>query len=161
LRWISALPVRQAIVRTRYGAEIDNPEAQKYLAAQDDRYVLVVAGMPVNMAGGGRGSGGGGRGATGERPDPAEFQKRITDNLMANAQLRVKGKEPIPPTQVQLAGSQQEPEIYMAFPRGKDGGIDITLEDKDVEFLLKMRSGNTLRRKFKLADMVYKGKLEI
>jgi hypothetical protein len=165
MRWISALPVRQAIVRRQYGNETSSPEAQKFLSVKDERYVLVVIGLPVNMAGsrgGSRGGGSrGGGGETGGRPDPAEFQKRTTDNLMANAVIKIKGKEPAHPSQVQVSGTQEQPEIYMAFPTAKDGGFDITLEAKDVEFELKLRSGNTVRRKFRLKDMVYNGKLEI
>lgn len=157
LRWVSALPVRQALVRLRFGAEINSPDAQRYLNMKDDRYILVVAGLPPAMVGGG------GRppGKEGERPDPTAIQKQIVEHLKQEAVLKVKGKDPLHPNNVQISGSRELPEIYFAFPRASNGGIDIALEDKDVEFDLKTRSGQRVRRKFKLADMVFKGELEI
>jgi hypothetical protein len=137
LRWMSALPVKQAIARMRFGAEAaTSPEATQLLSRDEPAYVVAVEGLPVRALGG-----------------PLE-------QLKDKAQLRVKGAEPIAPANVQGRQQQGVAEVYFYFPKSGPGGREITLEDKEVEFLLKLRLGD-VRRKFQLKKMVYNGKLEI
>jgi hypothetical protein len=133
LRWVSALPIKQALVRLRFGAEAaTSPEAAQMLARDEGAYIVAVEGLPLRMLGG-----------------PLE-------QLKERAQLRVRGAEPVAPNNVQGRQQQGVAEIYFYFPKSRE----ITLEDKEVEFLLKLRMGD-VRRKFQLKKMVYGGKLEI
>ncbi len=160
-RWISALPVRQAIARSRFGDELDSEEAGRILNLRDNRYILAVSGLPRGMALGGQRRKGRAREAEEQPPqDPEARRQAAIEQLKQRASLRVKGKDPIHPNHVQLNVQQAAADIYFFFPKGEDGGLDISLEDKEVEFRLETRQ-RTLKRKFKLKDMVYKGKLEI
>lgn len=137
LRWMSALPVKQAVARMRFGAEAGaSQEATQYLSREEPAYVIAVEGVPVKGLG-------------------ASFEE-----LKERAQLRIKGREPIAPADVQGRQMKGIAEVYFFFPKEAQGGHDITLEDKEVEFLLKLRLGD-VRRKFPLKKMVYNGKLEL
>lgn len=137
LRWISALPVKQALARLRFGPEAaTSPEAAQMLSREEPAYVVAVEGLPVRALGG-----------------PLE-------QLKERAQLRIRGAEPLAPSDVQGRQQQGVTEIYFYFPKSGPGGRQITLEDKEVEFLLKLRLGD-VRRKFQLKRMVYQGRLEI
>src|SRR5262245_42187276 len=49
--WRSALPVKQAVVRSKMGKAGDVPaDAQEFLSKPDDQYIIVVEGMPQNFA---------------------------------------------------------------------------------------------------------------
>lgn len=137
LRWVSALPVKQAIARVRFGEEAaTSPEARQMLERQETHYILAVAGVPARWIG-------------------QDF-----DALKERAELRVKGHEPLHPAQVQGQRRERAAELYLAFPRGANGGFDITPEDKEIEVVIKLAE-RTIRSKFKLSQMMYKGKLEI
>lgn len=137
VRWVSALPVRQAIARMRFGAEAGaSEEAARVLRPQDDRYIVSVAGLPGGMAQG-------------------EF-----DQFKELASLKIKGRDPLHANQVQGQREQNRANLYFLFPKSKDGGYDISLDDKEVEFELKLRAFQ-VSRKFKLKDMVFEGKLEL
>lgn len=137
LRWMSALPIKQAVARTRFGAEAaSSPEAAQFLGREETAYVVAVDGVPIRALGG------------------------SFDELKEKAQLRIKGMEPIAPSNVQGRQQQGLAELYFFFPKSGAGGHEITLEDKDVEFFLKLRQGD-VRRKFPLKKMVFNGKLEL
>ena len=136
LRWISALPIRQAIVRTNYGDEVKSPAAAKLLNLRDDRYIISVSGLPARMIG------------------------NAKEQLKQNAVLKIKGKAPVAATDVKIRSQGRMGELILFFPKAKDGGVDISLADKNVEFVLKLNHLN-IKHKFKLKDMVYRGKLEI
>ena len=137
LRWVSALPVKQAIVRTRFGEEAaTSPEAKKMLERQEGYYILAVVGVPARWIG-----------------DNFEVLKE-------SAELRVRGHEPLRPVAVQGQRSQRTTEFYLAFPRAVSGGFDIAVEDEQLQVVIKL-AGRTIRGKFNLSQMVYKGKLEI
>jgi hypothetical protein len=137
LRWHSALPVKQAVAKARFGDEVSSsPEAAKSLGRQETAYVLGVIGLPARAVAG----------------DPAE--------LKSNAVLRIKKKPPIPAADIRADREQRTVNLFLFFPRGRDGHQPITLEDREVEFLLKIGRVD-IKRKFKLKDMVYEGKLEI
>jgi hypothetical protein len=49
--WRSALPVKQAVVRSKMGKPGDVPaDAQDFLSKADDQYIIVIEGMPQNFA---------------------------------------------------------------------------------------------------------------
>lgn len=133
VRWHTALPVKQAIARSRYGSEAAaSPEAAKIFSRQETQYVVGIIGLPMQAL----------------RGNPAQLKSR--------ASLKIKGKEPIAAADV--VGDRQERgvNVYLFFSRKPE----IMLADEEVEVSLKLPSSE-IRRKFKLKDMVYEGKLEI
>ncbi len=137
VRWMSALPMRQAVARMRFGPEAGaSAEAARLLNFQEQRYVVSVAGLPGRMA----------------QADLEKFKEL--------AALKIKGKEPLRANLVQGQREDNRVNLYFSFPKARQGGYDITLADKEVEFELKLRAME-ISRKFKLKEMVYGGKLEL
>jgi hypothetical protein len=147
LRWHSAKPVQQAVARLRFGPEAaTSPEAAKVLATTE-HHVLGIYGMPATIA----------------RMQPDELKTAIT--------LKTKGDGVISPASVQMdrpaapsAGGQPGPRVgvtvFAFFPRGDTTKPTISVEDKEIEVVVK--AGRTdFKRKFKLDKMVFDGKLEI
>ena len=136
VRWISALPVKQALMKAQYGEEAATAEeSQLFLSRQDTHYVIGVSGFPGRMA---------------------QMSQRDPDRFKQSAFLKRKKKDNIYPEQFDIRGNEQEAEIIFAFPRGDE----ITLDDKNVELEVKLGQ-MTVKRKFKLQDMVWDGKLEL
>jgi len=138
IRWQSALPVRQAIARARFGAEVaTSPDAAKLLGQTYNNYIVAVSGLPAQML------------------------RRNPDQLKQAIQIKRKGKDAIMPVNLQADQPQSGPStLYVMFPREQDGKPLIQIEDNEVEFLAKL--GNVeIKRKFKLKDMVFDGKLEL
>ncbi len=136
IRWMSALPVKQALAKAKYGEEAGTAEeGQKFIGRTETHYVVAVSGFPARMA---------------------QVAQREPDRLKQGAFLKRKGKGNILPEEVQVRSGEQEAEVFLMFPRTDA----ITLDDKDVE--LEMAMGPmTVKRKFKLKDMVYDDKLEL
>lgn len=137
LRWVSALPVKQAIARIRFGEEAaTGAEARQLLEREETYYLLAVTGLPGRWVG------------------------QDLEALKERAELRIKGREALHPVQVQARRAERTVEVYLAFPKGANGGYDIKPEDKEIDVVIRLPE-RTIRTKFKLADMVYRGKLEI
>jgi hypothetical protein len=137
VRWHTALPIKQAVVRARYKDEAANsPEAAKILSRLETEYVVGVTELPPQLV----------------RGNPAQ--------LKSNAVLKIKGRPPIPADNVQAGRGQRGADLYLFFPKAQPGSHLIALEDGEVEVELKLGSTN-IRRKFRLKDMVFDGKLEI
>jgi hypothetical protein len=130
VRLVSALPVRQAMMRALYGDKVgDSPGAAKVLSTPDNYYVVALAGL---------------------RRPPGDVQA-----IKEKSALRVKGKEPFGPVQVQAENGM----IVLFFPRE---GHPIAVEDGEVEVQVRLPSlASPIRRSFKLKDMLYDGKLEL
>jgi len=136
-RWQSALPVKQAFVRLKYGAQADtSPEAKQLLERQEPNYEIVVSGPLRSLL----------------RGDSETLKKAIMDA----SSLSAKGKDAVRPSNVSIALNQVSNDILFLFPRS----AAFTLDDKEVEFSTKFGQF-TLKFKFKLKDMVYNGKLEM
>lgn len=136
IRWQSALPIKQALVKMKYKAEAGtSAEAKQLLSATEPEYVVVAAGLNRSMV----------------RGDA----EQIKQALMGATQLVVKGKEPIKPDNFRLVGQSRMDAVF-AFPKTNA----ITEDDKDVEFQC-MVGTFSLRQKFHLKDMVFNGKLEL
>ncbi len=137
VRWQSALPVKQALVRSKYGAEAESSaEANQILSHQESHYVLVLDKLSPNLS----------------RMDPA----RILERMKPLTALNRKGKEPILPDDIRIGSTAKSVMIYFLFPKR----APITLEDKEVEFATKL-GPLEFKKKFKLQDMVLAGKLEL
>ena len=137
VRWHTALPIKQAAARSRYGDEAaTSPDAAKMLARQEQQYVVGIAGLPGRLVRG--------------KPE----------QLRSSAFLKVKGQPPLQAADVKGDREQDRANLYLFFPRGQAGSHVITLDDQEVEVLLKLPSLE-IKRKFRLKEMVYEGKLEI
>jgi hypothetical protein len=136
LRWQTALPVKQALVKAKYGAEAGtSPEAQKLLAREEQYYVLSVSGLPAYLL-------------------PKDEQAKQA--MAAASTLNVKNKDAVAAADVEFQKDGGNVDAYFLFPRKSP----FSLEDKEIEFVSKL-GPVTLKHKFKLKDMVFKGKLEL
>ncbi|MBI1789766.1 MAG: hypothetical protein HYR60_19720 [Acidobacteria bacterium] len=137
IRWVSALPVRQALLKAKLGKEAEtSPEAQKLLSEPDTHYRLALIGFPARMAQMGN--------------------ERLQAELKASTSLKRKGKDPITPEAIQFAGNEESLAVIFAFPKT----APIALDDKEIEFASKV-GPLEFKRKFRLKDMVYKGGLAL
>ncbi len=137
VRWHSALPVKQALVKARFGNEAASAAgAREFLEREENAYVIALVGIPPQSL-------------------PGD-----TEEIKSRSVLRIKGADPIPAQQVQAATEGGAAAIFLAFPRGQGGSHVITLEDKEVEVDVKL-AALSVRRKFKLKDMLYEGKLAL
>jgi len=138
VRWQSALAVRRALARAKYGAEASAAEeAKKFLAETPSHYVLALENLP---------------------PMPPQVDAaRMQEGLKTQSSLSRKGKEPLLPEEVRAeqTGSQSL-RVLLLFPRTDP----IVIEDKEVEFSTRVGPFE-LRRKFKLKEMTADGKLEL
>ena len=138
VRWASALPVRQAMMKLKYGAEAGtSPEAKKFLEAQENIYAVVISGAGRGMMGMGTG-------------------ESIKKELLERTALLVKGKEDIKAVDLQMARGARGNDLVFLFPRK----VELTMEDKEVEFATKLES-MSLKQKFRLKDMMFDGKLTL
>ena len=136
IRWQSALPVMQALVKMKYKAEAGtSAEAKQILEAAQPDYVVVIAGLNRSMV----------RGSADD----------LKQTLMAATQLVIKGKEPIKPKDFRTVG-QGKVDAVFAFP--KTNPIDV--DDKEVEFQTKLGM-LSIRQRFRLKEMMINGKLEL
>ncbi len=136
-RWQSALPIRQALVRLKFGAEADkSAEAGKILEQEDRPYEIVLSG-PMGMFLGGK---------------PGDAAKALSDvSFLSSARTG-----PIKATQIEVGKPGKSMDVVFAFPRT----MPFALDDKEVEFTTKL-GASVLKYKFKLKDMVLSGKLEM
>lgn len=136
-RWQSALPIREAFARLKYGAEADkSAEAKKLLDPQDIPYEIVLTGaMGMYLAG-----------------KPGDVAKALSD-VSTLSSSRTGALKPI---QIEVGKPGPTMTVVFAFSRS----MPFTVEDKEVEFVTKMGASN-LKYKFKLKDMVVNGKLEM
>ncbi len=155
IRWNSALPIQQALAKTFPSKEIHPPESQPVGEIQQKRmyYVIEVSGLPPRMF----------------RRNEDRLQS-ISERLKSASFLKIHGHDPTPAEAVHIRPNQgtildiQSGQVaggfLVLFPRGRNGSHLITLEDKRVEFVTKM-GPLEIKRKFKLKNMVYNGKLAL
>lgn len=136
VRWLSARPVKEALVKARYGQEAGTAEdGRAFINRAETHYVIAVSGFPGRMA---------------------QMGQRNPERFKQGSFLKRKNKENISPEDFRIRGGEQEAEVVLSFSRTHE----ITLADKDVEFQMKMGQTN-IRRKFKLKDMIYNDNLEL
>ncbi len=135
VRWQSALPIRQAIVLTQLGPEkADSDQAKKFLNQVSNEYVVAVVGLP---------------------PALDRVPEEQLNQFAKGAVLQRKDKDPIAAAAVQRSPGEKGSVVFF-FPKTSE----ITLEDKEVEFVSKV-ARIEVRRKFKLKDMLVGDKLEL
>jgi len=141
VRWQTALPMRQAQVRLKYGAEGGSSEqAKQFLAQEQNVYVIGVFGLPAVQAG----------------------EEQIKREALAQTTLSSKGKPAIRPIRADLnfvAGSvagNRLMDVYFTFPKTSP----FTAADKDVELSTRVDS-TPVRCVFHLKDMMFGGDLAL
>jgi hypothetical protein len=137
VRWQSAMPVREAIVKAKYGNEAGtSAEAKKALEEKVDHYILSVGGLPKAALQG----------------DADELKKQ----MLAQSMLMIKGRDPIKPVDFITENGGRTTEVMFAFPKT----APISEEDKEVEFVVRIGEFN-VRQKFRLKEMLVNGKLDL
>ncbi len=126
VRWESALPVRQALARSRHETDPRN-EAARY-------YVVALTSLPL----------------------PAARMAQQPDTILANAALVLKDRPQLRAERVEIAPRPGAPGLLLYFPREQE----ITVADRTVEFVLRVGQYQ-VARKFKLKEMIYRGRLEL
>ncbi|MEJ5367521.1 MAG: hypothetical protein WHT08_04330 [Bryobacteraceae bacterium] len=163
IRWQSAKPIKIATVRARMGAEAEtSPQAREFVEREEPDYVIAVIGPPMGpppeaqpRAGEPPRSGAPQKGDAAPRErrgDPEAWMAALKENTW----LAWKQHEKLHPSSVVMPPGGQRNVLIFHFP--KDHPIE--LEDKEVEFCMR-RGPMEVRRKFKLKDMVFEGKLAL
>jgi len=136
VRWQTALPVRQAMIKLKYGSEATtSPEAKKALESDDRIYAIAVIGVPPMVVRG------------------TDDMKKA---LMAQTVLSAKGKDELKAADVQFGKANNKIEAYFIFQRK----VEFTADDKEIEFSTKFQSVS-IRQRFRVKDMMYDGKLAL
>jgi hypothetical protein len=137
IRWQSARPVKQALAKAKYGNEVETiPQIKELVDREETHYVIALAELPRSLS----------------RMDPAKMQLALKDITA----IAIKGKDAMHPDVIQLLPGEKSATIFFAFSRTKA----ITLEDKEVEFSTHIGQLE-FKKKFKLQEMVFSGKLEL
>ncbi|MBV9762858.1 MAG: hypothetical protein JO340_20025 [Acidobacteriaceae bacterium] len=134
VRWDSALPVREALERSK------DADAATVAERAERDYVITVIGLtPANVA------------PSAEHPadDPQQVQ-----GFIANSRLLVRGGAAIAPEDAKIDAKTGA--VHLFFPRSRP----IVASDKEVNLVTRFGSVNVQKR-FRLKDMMYKGQLAL
>lgn len=154
MRWESAAPVQQALVRQRSLAE---DESKKLADLSQKDYVIALLGFRMPAQGRNRyGDSDDQNSPDNDRGRDNPANDRLRSQFLESAQITPKGGHTIYPEDVQFAGPAGSQTIRLLFPRTNA----ISAGDKEVDFLLQTR-GIKLEHKFRLSDMQYEGKLAL
>jgi hypothetical protein len=139
VRWDSALPVREALLRSRSSDHLSSSEdakdnVDKSLNEPEKNYIITVIGLLTN--------------------DQARDRERVRKELIGAAKLIRMRKAPVRPENVELDASAGAIQVF--FPRTDP----IRLTDKEVTFQIQFGSIR-VEKNFRLKAMTYKGKLEL
>ena len=156
IRWDSALPVQQALMRRGAG---ETEELKAVTDAAEKYYVVSVQGFrlprPRN-----RSNDPDDQNSDNDNDDRTQRRNQNTDalrsQLLEGAQLAPKGGISIYAKDVQIEGTDGSGSIRFLFPRTNP----ISADDKEVDFILDIRRIK-VEEKFKLSDMHYEGKLAL
>ncbi len=162
VRWESALPVQQALVR-QAGTSAPPPENKSASDANQKYYVISVLGLRMPMRRNrSYNDDDQNQNQTSEDNDRGSSRQNQNNNdalrseLLDAAQLTPKGKRTVYPDDVQFDGPGGVNGIRFLFPR-KAG---ISPSDKEVDFVLEVRRIK-VEEKFHLNEMQYEGKLAL
>jgi hypothetical protein len=134
--WRTALPVREAVAKEKFGAEAaTSADAKKIIEEEQKFYAILVSGLPGRAL---------------------HANDATKEALLKNTSLIVKGKDPIQASDVQTGGNEQRPVVLFIFPRTNP----LTVDDKDVEFSSKL-GAVVVKQKFHLKEMMFNGKLDL
>jgi hypothetical protein len=133
--WLSALPVRQALVRRQTSPDaLLQPDRQRQLTEDEPFYTVAVVGLPLQLV-----------------------AKGTIDEVKGRTALEPNRKERIAPEDIRIfKDGAQSVRVEFRFPRT----TVITLDDKEVEFITKLGDAE-LTKKFRLTDMMVRGRLAL
>jgi len=136
LRWQTALPIKQALARLKFGKDVaSSADAKTFLDHEETTYVIAVSAPPEMMAG---------------------HPEQMKSALKGLTTLTVKAKGVLTPSEVQIMPNNKTVDVYFSFPRT----AALSPEDKEVEFSTRI-GFSAVTSKFRLKDMVFNGKLEL
>jgi hypothetical protein len=154
VRWQSAVPVQQALLRQ---GSLSADEGKTLADASQKDYIITVVGFRMPNR---RSRSGGIDTSDSSDQDRDRDTKSSNDELrsryMDAARLVPRGKSPIFAEDVQFEGPNGAGEIRFLFPKTKA----ISADDKEVVFEFESQ-GVKLEHKFRLSDMNYQGKLAL
>ena len=154
VRWQSALPVQQALVRQ---GSLSAEESKALAEASEKDYIITVVGFRMPSR---RSRSGDVDSSDSSDQDRDRNAKNNNDALRSRfldaARLVPRGKSPIYAEDVQFEGPNGASEIRFLFPKTKA----ISADDKEVVFEFESQ-GVKLEHKFRLSDMSYQGKLAL
>jgi len=157
IRWQSALPVQEALVRQR---SLTADETKALADSSQKDYIITVVGFRVPSRRSRSGDIDSSDSSDQDRDRDTNNSKSNNDALRSRfldaARLVPKGKSPIYAEDVQFEGPNGASEIRFLFPRSKE----ISADDKEVVFAFESQ-GIKFEHKFRLSDMNYKGKLAL
>jgi hypothetical protein len=140
VRWHSALPLKQALAKLLFGDEVStSAAAAELLSREDDSYVVGLSSLPRQVV-----------------PEDLE-------SIKSGAVLKVRNGPSIPAIPAREARVKAEGDmvnLLLFFPKPQGGTPGITLEHREIELGVKLFAIE-IKRKFKLSEMVYQGKLEL
>ena len=124
--WQTALPVKQAMVKRKYGAEAGiSPEAKALLDRVEQFYVLTLTGVPGSLL--------------------AATQGDQKAALLDITMLTVTGKPPLKAVEVQTTMGRGGGTVSFLFPKT----TTFTAEDKELEFTSKFGKTAVKPRRFR------------
>jgi hypothetical protein len=132
LRWESALPVREAELKTH---DLNAPTLE-----DQNHYAIAIYGVPANMLNG-------------------DF-KPLADEAKKKTTLSRDGKKDMKPTSVQILRRDDGPVVLFLFLKPKNAKEAISKDDRRVEFdgqIAKL----AFTQSFYLEDMTFQGKTEL
>ena len=133
IRWESSLPLKQArLMNSPMIRDASSQTIERYLNRKDSSYIVSLEGLPSVIF---------------DRLDPDRLSRRAT--------LTRKNHDPIQAQSIRLVG-QKTPLIFFLFPKDDP----ITLKNKDVELQIEL-SRIVIKKKFKVKDFLFQGRLEI
>jgi hypothetical protein len=131
ISWRSALPLKQALVRSQIGlGGTVTPQARELLDHKETGYVVSVDGLPAKLAG-------------------------STANIRVETSIKAGDKPRVGPEEGLAQPSGDTLVLAFVFPR-----TPIGLEDKTVEFVTRV-GAYEIKGIFNLKEMVFHGRLEM
>ena len=150
--WVSAMPVKEAVMRSEYPGKLPAPGEKGYTLDKPDKdYVIAVSGLPATPQ-----RRQGDVPADGQNP-PSDEQRKT--RLMAATKLDL-GKKQLPieceDVKFDQPAADGSTETLFYFPRT----APLSLDEKEVTFETTM-GRMKIERKFVLKEMKYQGKLAL
>jgi len=152
IRWDSALPVRQALARLQAKAESGASGSSSPQATKD--YIITIVGLVPSGQYRSAGQLNTQSSSADGEPAAAQDPEHMLEGVMAESRLMFRNRKPIRPEDVKLDPATGT--LHLFFPRME--GIDI--KDKEVTFAMRFGS-MVIKKRFRLKEMAYKGKLEL
>lgn len=138
VRWHSALIVRQALARGQFSDKAaTSPKVKEFLERPQRFYVITVSKVPSRFF---------------EDKQSPELKKSLADS----ASLRIEGLQEMKPLDVRIEVDAPALTVFFAFPRVQE----ITPDGAEAEFSAHI-GPLKVKTKFKLATMVWNGKLDL